>query len=124
MRPGRSIMGVIVGTLLGLGIVALAAAGASPAETPTVSSAVRSSSNVTEMVTSSMASAGAPVSFYYSAISPSSISGVPSQLDSIPKQPISLTLFAFLPILAATILGFTFYRLSKKGSAKEQPELR
>ena len=121
MRLGRSMLGVLVGTLLGLGIVALTIAGAGPAAAPTVISA-RSASNATEIIAPASTNASVRNNMFYSAIGIGNRSGIPSQLGSMAKQPIPLTALTLLPIVAAAAFGLALYRLSKGRTEKDEPE--
>lgn len=118
-------LGFIAGALLGIGVVALTVGGAVPAAAPAVRAPAQSTSNATVsnltiIQEPSTTSAGPPLDLFGAAVSAGNASGVPSQLSSIPKQPISLTLFAFLPIVAAAVLGLAFYSFSKRRAVKEQ----
>ena len=44
-----------------------------------------------------------------------------SQVNSIARQPITLTGFVLLPIFAALLFGFVLYRVSRVRSEREEP---
>ncbi len=142
MKPGRSALGVMAGVLLGLGVVALAGPGLnlygteSSATTPnspsvaytSLQSATTASTTGTRMPFSGSGTtsptttgqnstiargvANASLGFY------ADIASV-SQVNSIARQSISLTGFAFIPVLAALLFGFVLYRVSKARNEEE-----
>ncbi|MGD0146161.1 MAG: hypothetical protein ABSB53_04835 [Nitrososphaerales archaeon] len=115
MRSGRSVLGVIAGVLLALGVVALVGSGLNP-----------HASNTGEVPASYI--------FYGTNLSTAtgqqgqgsifSINGLatpPSQVSSVAKQPATLTGFVLLPILVAFFLGFVLYRVSRVRLEEEEP---
>jgi hypothetical protein len=141
MRSGRSVLGVVAGVLLGLGVIALTGPGLNPAATlGTFSSLSPEQTTYTSMKTmTTMTSTGVPRAATGSNTTASNSSNgqgeryflfwvgssavVPaSHLDGLAQQPISLTGFVLLPIFAAFLLGFVLYRASKGHNEEESPE--
>jgi hypothetical protein len=46
---------------------------------------------------------------------------IASHLDNMARQPITLTGFALLPVFAALLVGFAFYRVSRVRNEREEP---
>jgi hypothetical protein len=122
MRSGRSALGLVVGVLLGLGVVALAGTGFSATLTPAAPSQTsfnQTNGTSTQIVTTASAT-GTPGEAFWTGTS-DSMAGVASvsQVSSIPHQSIALTGIAFLPILGASVLGLVLYRLSRTREEEE-----
>jgi hypothetical protein len=135
MRPGRSALGVIAGLLLGLGVVALTSSGINsygthatqPRAILFVTNGTRiQSTNATNTIGSSAAFSGSNTTFTViegqtssTGEGPTHLAGITakaapvSQMNSIARQPITLTGVVLLPILAALLFGFVFYRVSR-----------
>jgi hypothetical protein len=141
MRSGRSVLGVVAGVLLGLGVVVLAGPGLNPAATwGNFSSLSPEQATYTSMKTvTTMTSTGVPRAAigsnttvsnstdgqgerYFLFWAGSSAVVPASHLDGLAQQPISLTGFVLLPIFAAFLLGLALYRASKGRSEEESPE--
>jgi len=142
MRSGRSALGVIMGVLLGIGVVALAGPGlnlsaaqfAGPTYPPNQTSIASGQTTTTSTVeTPSPGSAtstslttthnpGTGPSAIFNANGPAVAQA--AQVDNIPKQSAGLTGLVFLPVFAALMFGFVLYRVSKRRNAEaESPEL-
>jgi len=117
MRSGRSVLGVMAGVLLALGVVALTGSGFNPYTSNTSGAPV---SNPVSGTTSSTATGQEGQNPTFSA----SVGAVHlSQVNSIAKQPVTLTGFVLLPIFAAFLFGFILYRASKvRNEEEEAPE--
>ena len=115
MRSGRSVLGVTAGVLLALGIVALAGSGLNPhaSNTNGVPGLYISSGTIPSTATSQQGQG--------SIFSVNGLATPPSQTNSIAKQPATLTGFVLLPILAALLFGFVFYRVSRVRDEEEEP---
>ena len=141
MRSGRSVLGVVAGVLLGLGVVALTGPGFNPAATWGAFSSLSpeqatdtSVKIVTTMTSTAVPGTGSEYSttasnssnslgeraFIFGAGSGTSLPA--SHLDGLAQQPISLTGFVLLPVFAAFLLGFALYRASKGRNEVESPE--
>jgi hypothetical protein len=150
MRPGRSTLGVMVGIMLGLGVVALAGSGlnlhamqtasAQPNFSQTNGNSTQSATimqtasaqpnfsqtngSSTWFVTATNASQGSVALHGNGTTFGSMVGKAPlSQVKSIAKQPIALTGFVLLPVFAAFLLGFVFYKVSRiRNEKEERPE--
>ena len=145
MRSGRSVLGVVAGVLLGLGIVALASSGVNPLMMPAATlgpTPLQTNGTSTQSVATTSTS-GAPVysipsgSTSTTTVSQSSSTGQGSQknalsfvanvptgfshLNNIAKQPITLGGFVLLPIFAALLFGFVVYRVTRVRNEEEEP---
>ena len=100
MKDGRSVLGLVAGVALALGLIALSSSGfiplgtRAPASTANVSLANSTSPGLAR--TAQAPTTGVP----------------PSQVSSIAKQPIGETGFVLLPILAAVLIGLAIYGMS------------
>ena len=133
MRPGRSVLGVMAGVLLGLGVVVLAGSGPNPygmraaSSTPALPATSASSMQSATMTNTN----GVPLrtlepntSFYTAAGQTSSSAAAtapPSQVNSLARQPITLTGFVLLPVFAALLFGFVAYRASRRRNEEDEP---
>jgi hypothetical protein len=131
MRLGESALGVMTGVLLALGIVALAGSGFNPyatqATSPTPGQNSTASTSTRSMTTTNTSGAMAMVSGSNKTDYPSNSNAAEaappySHLDSFTVQPISLTGFVLIPIFAALLFGFVFYRASKVHNEEEEPQ--
>jgi len=143
MRSGRSALGVLAGVLLGLGVVALAGSGlnlyGAQAPSATRSPPLYAYTSLQSATTASTSRTQAPRSVFgvssstATAQNSSNLLGLPnssssfeagmaslSQVNSIVRQPINLTGFALLPVLAAFLFGFVLYRMSKTRNEEEK----
>ena len=140
MRSGTSVLGVLAGALLGLGVV-LAGSGigpysglaasfnASPDQATHLSTSVQyvtttnasgvwyvPARGVTNGSTLTNGQGGENYNFAVNA------ANIPvSQLGNIARQPITLTGFALLPIFAALLFGFVLYWVPRARKATEEP---
>ena len=144
MMSGRSVLGVVAGVLLGLGIVALASSGISPygmraaSPTPTLYTTNGTSTQsvtTTNTFGASVAPRGSNTTFGVDVgqisstgqkgqtnLASSAGAAAPlSQVKSIARQPITLTGFVLLPIFAALLFGFVLYRVSRVRNEREEP---
>jgi hypothetical protein len=122
-------LGVITGVLLGLGVVALASSGINPYGTHTTMPQYRvlftnSTSTQSWNTANTFGSSGAaPVAnMTLGTIAGQPVNAAPlSQVNSVVRQPITLTGFVLLPILAAFLFGFVLYRVSRARNEGEEP---
>jgi hypothetical protein len=145
MTPRKSVLGVVAGVLLGLGVVVLASSGVNPLMMPAATlgpTPFQTNGTSTESVATTSTS-GAPVysipsgSASTTTVSQSSSTGQGSQknalafvatvpagfshLNNIARQPIALGGFVLLPIFAALLFGFVVYRVSRARNEEEEP---
>jgi hypothetical protein len=140
MRSGRSVLGVITGVLLGLSMV-LAGSGigsyggleasftanrALTTGTSTSVQYVKTNASGTWYIPSGMGAASSNLTkdqglwiFMYGTNTVGA--DVASHLDSIARQPITLTGLALLPVFAALLVGFAFYNTSRARKEREKP---
>jgi cobalamin biosynthesis Mg chelatase CobN len=132
----------MAGVLLGLGVVALTGPGSNlfGAQSPsaTYNPPSRTDASLQTAATTSAGGAQTPYSVYGATSSTttgqnaSNSAGAqnpslgsradiasPSQVNSIASQPINLTGLALLPVLAAFLLGFVLYRVSRTRDEEE-----
>jgi len=136
MSSERSVLGVMAGVLLGLGVITLAGPGLSlyGAQSSSTSPSSPSAAYTSLQPATTTGTSGAQMPFSASGtISPTTTRqnstnarGVQnssmefgadlasiSQVNSIARQPINFTGLALLPVLAAFLFGFVFYRVSR-----------
>ncbi|MGP8056902.1 MAG: hypothetical protein ACLP9K_04795 [Nitrososphaerales archaeon] len=140
MRSVRSALGVMAGVLLGLSLV-LAGSGlgsyggqyasfaGNPALTTSTSTSVLSTKTNASGVWYFTSVAGIASSNptndqgrWVLVPGPSAVqANIASHLDNMARQPITLTGFALLPVFAALLVGFAFYRVSRVRNEREEP---
>jgi hypothetical protein len=145
MRSGRSVLGVVAGVLLGLGVVALASSGLNPFMMPaatfgptspqTNGASTQSAttthtsgapvhsipSGTTSTITSSQSSSTGQGSQNISLAFLANVPADSSHLDNIARQPITLTGLVLLPIFAALLFGLVLYRVSRVHNERDEP---
>jgi len=119
LRFGRSLLGVIAGVMLGLGVVALTGSSLSPhimqAASPMSTLDQSTGTSAESMATTNTSGASASVSGsgtinYASSPPTGGVATLYSHLNVVARQPIALTGFVLLPIFAAFLLGFILYK--------------
>ena len=140
MRSGRSALGVVAGVLLGLGI-ALAGSGlgsyggpyasftGNPVVTTSTSTsgqyAVKTNASGTWYIPSGAGTASNSTKGQGGWVLMPSTSAVgadvASHLDNMARQPITLTGLALLPVLAALLVGFVLYSVSRTRNERKEP---
>ncbi|MGD0318136.1 MAG: hypothetical protein ABSB56_00345 [Nitrososphaerales archaeon] len=140
MRSVRSALGVMAGVLLGLSLV-LAGSGlgsyggqyasfaGNPALTTSTSTSVLSTKTNASGIWYFTSVAGIASSNptndqgrWVLVPGPSAVqANIASHLDNMARQPITLTGFALLPVFAALLVGFAFYRVSRVRNEREEP---
>ncbi|MGD0478369.1 MAG: hypothetical protein ABSB29_09430 [Nitrososphaerales archaeon] len=130
MRFGRSVLGVLGGVLLALGVVALACSGLNPyvmqAISPTSNPNQTTGTSTKSMTTTNTSGApamtsGSNTTNYSPGYATGGAAPLYSHLDSFARQPITLTGFVLLPIFAALLFGFVLYRVSKVRNERKGP---
>jgi hypothetical protein len=132
MRLGSPTLGVMAGVLLALGVVALAGSGLNPyvmrATSPKSNLNQTTGASTKSMTTTNTSGApanasGSNTTDHSSGSATRGVAPLYSNLNSIARQPITLTGFALLPILAALLFGFVLYKVSRvRNEGQEPPE--
>jgi hypothetical protein len=114
-----SALGVMAGVLLALGVVALTGSGLNPhamqATSPTSNPNQTTGTSAKSMTTTGTSGApatasGSDTTNYSPGYTTEGAASLYSHLNSLARQPITLTGFVFLPIFAALLFGFVLYR--------------
>jgi hypothetical protein len=130
MRLGSSTLGVMAGVLLALGVVSLAGSGlnsyvmraTSPKSNLNQTTGTSTKSMTTTNTSGAPANAsGSNTTDYSSGSATRGVAPLYSNLNSIARQPITLTGFVLLPILAALLFGFALYEVSRVRSDGQEP---
>jgi len=126
----RSALGVMAGLLLALGVVALAGSGlnqyvmqaSSPTSglNPTTVTSARSMTTASSSGVQAMDS-GSKTTNSSPGYTTEGATPLFSHLDSFARQPVALTGFVLLPILAALLFGFVLHRMSRVRNEGEEP---
>jgi hypothetical protein len=132
MRFGNPVLGVMAGVLLAIGVVALASSGLNmyvkqvtlPKSSPGQPTGASTRSTTTNTNGFPANISGSNTTDFSSNSGTRGLAPFYSNLNSIAKQPVTLTGFVLLPVFAALLFGFVLYRVSKvRNEGEELPEV-